>query len=134
MTGTQVTIMWWVIQRADVSEPRGDLRSGGLAVSGKTQHPQPGWERNLKNLKLSGAQGARETGPVDQWPCLRQRDPCLIPSVAREPHRHCYAGLSLTLSPGRTEPGVKHLPSLQEAGVGKAGRQDGPQTTLNRGK
>ena len=33
---------------ANITEKKRYLRSGGLAVSRKNQHPQLGWERNLQ--------------------------------------------------------------------------------------
>ena len=56
--------MWWVRVKR-VSE------AGGPAVSRKTWHPQPDWERNLQ---LSGTHDAWGTGQTDLMPCLGQQD------------------------------------------------------------
>ena len=60
MASILVSITWWWDKGADVTEQRGCLRSGELAVSRKNWNPQLGWKRNLQ---LSGVHGSPGNKP-----------------------------------------------------------------------
>ena len=95
--------------------------AGAPAVSRKTWHPQPDWERNLK---LSGTHDAWGMGQTDLMPRLRQQDSFFIPSGGKTAIHILLHG---AVSDSRSRHGWacgKSLQSLQEAGVGKDRKQD----------
>ena len=75
MASILVSITWWVGQGADITEQRGCLKVGRLAVSRKNWYPQLGWKRNLQ---LIGYMVPQEIGQTDLVPCLGQQDSFFI--------------------------------------------------------
>ena len=63
MASILASITWWVGQGADITEQRGCLKVGGLAVSRKNWHPQLGWKRNLQLSGVHGSPGNRPNRP-----------------------------------------------------------------------
>ena len=105
-------------KRDDITEQRGYLRSGGVAVSRKNQHPQLECKRNLQ---LSGIHDAWGTVQTDLMPCLGQQDSFFIPSDGETAKQIL---LHWAVSDSRYRQGRacgKSLQSLQEAAVGEVG-------------